>query len=204
MKKFSVFLILCITVWLVVANHRAETNQLGTQLVADAYYGNLLDVKEDVEEGAPISYTVFIEDEDRNYNGVWFNALHAAASGGNEDVILYLLNQGININTPTPDGWTPLFIAVRDGQTEAAKLLVYKEANVNAQTNLGATALLMAVTQPFPTEQERVALISYLLNNDANPTLQDVYGHTPLYYAEKLGNQEVMDLLKNTPLPAAN
>ena len=82
MKKFSVFLILCITVWLVVANHRAETNQLGTQLVADAYYGNLLDVKADVEEGAPISYTVFIEDEDRNYNGVWFNALHAAASGG--------------------------------------------------------------------------------------------------------------------------
>lgn len=198
MKHFFIFLILCITLALATTYNRARTTELGEQLITDAYFGDLLAVKEDLEKGAPLGFEMLIEDENRNYHNRLFNLLHAAASSGNEDLILFALAQGFEINYPTPDGWTPLFIAVRDGQSEAAKLLIYREANVNAQTDLGATPLHMAATQPFSNEQERLNLISYLIEHGADTTLADFYGNTPLYYAQQLNLTEAVALLQNS------
>ena len=161
----------------------------------DAYYGHVINVKEDLEQGAPLDYIVEVTDPDRAYKGVFFNALHAAASSGNEDLILFLLDQGFDIDSPTQAGWTPLFIATRDGQAEAAKLLIYQGANLNAQTNLGATALTMVVTQKFPSEKIQRELLVYLLKRGADPTLKDIYNHTPLDYATQLKREDLVKLL---------
>ena len=45
--------------------------------------------KEDLEKGAPLGFEMLIEDENRNYHNRLFNLLHAAASSGNEDLILF-------------------------------------------------------------------------------------------------------------------
>ncbi|HAM42965.1 MAG TPA: hypothetical protein DCP52_03935, partial [Elusimicrobia bacterium] len=73
-------------------------------MVTAAYYGDLLSVKEALEEGAPAAYTLYFNDDERQYTETEFNALQAAASSGNEDVINFLLEQGFDINAPTPDG----------------------------------------------------------------------------------------------------
>ncbi len=164
-------------------------------LIAGAYYGDLDRVKEALEDGADIRFTLYFSDDEREYSHVEFNALHAAASGGNEDVINYLLEQHLDINTQTPDGWTPLFIAARDGHAEAAKLLVFRGADINLPTNLGASALLMAVTQPYPTEKERLDLITYLLENEADPNLNANNLWPPLYYAAVTQRLPVVQLL---------
>ena len=198
MKKFVILLITILVVWLAAGYHHARKEQLGEALITAAYYGDLLSVKEALEEGAPSAYTLFFYDEDRQYSEMNFNALQAAASGGNEDVINFLLDQDFDINIPTPDGWTPLYIAARDGQAEAAKLLVFREADLNIQTHLGATALIMALTQPFETEQARTDLLTYMLKRGANPNLADNAGFPPLYYAAAtLDPARVQILLEN-------
>lgn len=196
MYKYIILLIMLCVCWLGFSYHKQYVIAQGEDLVAAAYYGDLLEVKNGVEKGAPLGYVLEFDDEERQYQGQRFNALQAAASGGNEDVILFLLSQGLPINSPTPEKWTPLFIAARDGQAEAAKLLVFKKARLNTQTNIGATALMMAVTQPYPSEKARLDLITYMLKRGALVDIVDKYGHTALYYAQKQGNQAVVQLLQ--------
>ena len=109
---------------------------------------------------------------------------------------MFLLNQGFDINQPTPLGWTPLFIAARDGRAEAAKLLIFKKADLNMQTETGATALTMVVTQDYPTEKARLNLLEYMLKRGADPNIEDIYHHTPLYYATAKKNKAAVELLR--------
>lgn len=195
MKKAAVFLVALVVIWLGLDYHFKHIEELGENLVADAYHGDLLAVKNDLENGAPLDYVFYFSDEARDYGGTYFNALQAAASGGNEKIISYLLKQGMDIDAPTPQGWTPLIIAVRDGQTTAAKALIYYKADLNAQTDLGATALMMAATQKFPTEKDRQDLLTYLLKRGANPNLTDVFGHSAFYYAAALQKADAAQIL---------
>ncbi|OUO56681.1 hypothetical protein B5F75_04775 [Candidatus Avelusimicrobium gallicola] len=195
MKKIAVLLTALVVIYLAADYHVQRMHQLGAKLVQDAYRGDLLAVKEDLEQGAPPEYELYLQDLSRGYGGVQFTVLQAAASSGNEDLINFLLNEGFYIDYPTPQGWTPLFIAVRDGQAEAAKLLIYRNAELNAQTDRGATALMMALTQKFPSEKAREDLLLYLLKRGANPNLQDTSGHTALYYAAVLQNEKAAALL---------
>lgn len=195
MKKVLVFLTALLVCWLAAGYCAARQQTLNESLVADAYYGDLVSVKNDLEDGADISFELYFDDEDRQYTDVLFNALHAAASSGNEDVINFLLEEGLNIDYPTPEGWTPLFIAARDGQSEAAKLLVFRGADLNIQTDRGATALLMAITQEYPSETDRNSLLEYMLKRGADPNLADGNGFSPLYYATTLKNVAAVKLL---------
>lgn len=177
-----IIVVLSFVLWWQYYLHRQD--KLGQQLVADAYNGDLNLVKEDIEDGAPLSYELDFYDNERLYDNVTFNALHAAASSGNEDLITYLIKeQYFDINYPTSKGWTPLFIATRDGHSEAAKLLVFYKADLNAQTDLGATPLLMAVTQHFESEAQRQDLLKYMLKRGADVTLLTRDGHSILFYA---------------------
>jgi len=194
-KKTVIFVLVCIVCTLALSYHTALIKDRGENLIADAYYGDLVSVKDDVQEGAPLDFTLYFSDEEREYTNMEFNALHAAASGGNEDVINYLLDLGFDINGKTPNKWTPLFIAARDGNSEAAKLLIFRGADLNTQTDLGATPLLMAVTQKYPTEKARTDLITYMLKRGANPNLATQSGYNALFYAAATHRLPVVQLL---------
>ena len=196
MKKYIIIGVCVLVYWLGFSYRGQLRQQRGEQLVTDAYYGDLIAVKNDVEQGAPLEYVFTFEDPVRGYTVQSFNALQAAASSGNEDVILFLLDQGFNINAPTAQGWTPLFIAARDGRAEAAKLFVFRDAELNLQTNLGTTALTMVVTQPYPTEKARLELLEYMLKRGADPNIEDIYHHTALYYATEKKQKDVANLLR--------
>ena len=181
-KKILIFAIFVAVLGLCWGYYVHWKDEMGRQLVSDAYNGDLLAVKEDIEQGAPLTYEFYFDDDERQYYHETFNALQAAASGGNEDVISFLIDQGLNIDYPTPKGWTPLFIAARDGQAEAAKLLVFYKADLNVQTDLGAAALHMVLTQPFETEKARRDLLTYMLRRGADVNILTSENHSPLYY----------------------
>lgn len=195
MKKYFILVLIVGVCWLGFSYHKHLQILRGEELVTDAYYGDLIAVKNDVEQGAPLGYRFTFDDDERQYENQTFNALHAAASGGNGRVVEFLLQSGLDINSRTPQGWTPLFVAARDGQAKVAKWFIFKGADLNAQSNLGATALMMAVTQPFETEKARLDLLEYMLKRGADANLADKYGHTALYYAQQQGNEEVVKLL---------
>ncbi len=195
MKKLALIGVVLLVIYLGFDYRTKKIQELGENLIANAYYGDLLAVKNGLEQGAPLDYVLSFYDKNREYSGVEFNVLQAAASSGNEDLINFLIDQGLNINYPTAQGWTPLFIAVRDGQAEAAKLLIFRQADLNAQTDLGATALIMALTQKFPSEKAREDLLVYMLKRGADPNLADNSRHTPLYYAAAVKNDRAVKLL---------
>ncbi len=59
-------------------------------------------------------------------------ALHVAAANGHSEIILLLLNNGAPVDARNKFGGTPLIAALEERQTESAKLLIRKGANVNA------------------------------------------------------------------------
>lgn len=196
MKRFIIILIILDTAAALWINYCIDRKELlGQELVTNAYYGNFIALKNNVEKNAPLAYEVYLQEPSRQYTNVQFNALHAAASSGNEDIINFLLDKGFEINYPTPDGWTPLFIAIRDGNSEAAKLLIYRGAEVNTLTNLRATPLMMAITQDFPSEKERLNLITYLLKKGANLNTLNSYGFSAVYYAAIKQNYAILETL---------
>ncbi len=195
-KKITICILIILVCALAWSYRQQRLERLAAALIADAYSGDLIAVKNDLEDGAPLDYTLLFEDPERQYAAADFGPLHAAASGGNEKIINLFIDQGLNIDSQTPHGWTPLFVAARDGQANAAMLLILRGANPNIQTDTGATALIMAVTQKFPTEKDRLDLITYMLKRGADPKLTTRDGLDALFYAASyLKNPRIVSLL---------
>jgi len=110
----------------------ARRNRYGdTALMMASINGDLPLVKTLVEAGA-----------DPNTDG--WNALHYAAFGGAAGVVTYLIGKGARKDAVAPNGHTALMLAVRDGRLEAAKALLFEDANANFRNAAGETALLVA------------------------------------------------------------
>ena len=64
-----------------------------------------------------------------------------AATGGHDDVVAYLLDQGANINGQSPNGTTALMMAVRESRASTFDLLLRRGADVQRRNENGASAL---------------------------------------------------------------
>jgi uncharacterized protein len=79
--------------------------------------------------------------------------------------------------TSSRGGFTALMFAAQKGDTEMARLLVNAGANINIQSEEYGSALLVAVLN------SNMNTGLYLLDQGANPTVQDHWGFSPLHYA---------------------
>jgi ankyrin repeat protein len=76
--------------------------------------------------------------------GQW-SALHYAAFVGDQALIADLLAKGADINARSPNGATPLMMAIYDGKQEAAKLLIERGANTRLRNDWGDGAMEWAM-----------------------------------------------------------
>lgn len=70
--------------------------------------------------------------------------LHYAAFEGRTDVVKYLLEKGAEKDALAPNGYSALLLAMRNGHMEAARELLYADADVNIKGARGETALSLA------------------------------------------------------------
>ena len=68
-----------------------------------------------------------------------------AARDGCYDCVEALIAAGANVNVPTPEGVTPLMIALDNDHTDVAKLLLDRGANPSVWDWWGRTALYIAI-----------------------------------------------------------
>ncbi len=78
------------------------------------------------------------------------NALLYAARGGCYECVEDLIAAGADVNLPTPEGITPLMIALDNQHNDVAMLLMDKGANLNVWDWWGRTALWIAVDRKAP------------------------------------------------------
>jgi hypothetical protein len=93
-------------------------------------------------------------------------------------------------------GWQPLIWAAKVNHLQVAQQLLENGTNVNAQEGAGShsqkwTALHMACYKGFPE------ITQLLLSHGADVTIQDVNGNRAQSIAEKKGNVEIIEMLKN-------
>lgn len=86
---------------------------------------------------------------------------------------------------PTPGGMTPLLFAARDGQVDAARLLLEAGADVNAADPNGLTPLLMALTNG------QFGVGKLLVDRHADLKRADWWGRTALWAAVDARNLAV-------------
>lgn len=139
---------------------------------------------------------------------VWgYTPLDVAAATGRVKVIDVLLAHGAHVDEPkrrailtyngSPDrsdwqaGWTPLLFAVDLSQEAAAARLLDGGANINARTEDGTTALLMAVAG------RKTSIIRLLVKRGADVHLAAKGFITPMIVAHENGDRETEALLRS-------
>ena len=117
------------------------------------------------------------------------NALIHAAIMGNRDIVLSLLQAGVNINTIGHKSQTPLIYAIEGGQIPTARLLIRKGAQIDLADEHGRSPLFLAVARGYDI------IVKELLRGGAKPDVQNVKGETPLCLATARGHEKVVEVL---------
>lgn len=124
-------------------------------------------------------------------HGDGFTALHWAALQGRADVAGMLLYAGAQTGARTRlGGHTPLHIAASRGHVDVVRLLLDRNADPDASTDNGTTALMLAA------DAGSVATIDLLLKAGANPwAREEANGHTALHFAANKGRTQAVQHL---------
>ena len=118
------------------------------------------------------------------------HALHVALRADALEVARYLTQlSGVNVNALTPQGESPLMIAVLRGHIDLATALIARGADVNKP---GWAPLHYAATHAGP---KAVAQVALLLEHHAYIDAESPNGTTPLMMAAQYGEPEVLRLL---------
>ena len=113
-------------------------------------------------------------------------SLVTSSECGNLDIVKYLvLEHSADVNF-MDRGYTPLSLAAGSGHVSVVRFLIDNEANVNAKTTDGDTALIFAcMDEDGDGKNENSDFFEcqkVLLANGADPNLQDDCGNTALHF----------------------
>lgn len=116
--------------------------------------------------------------------------LHLAVLADHAGIAEYLIACDALLNAQDVAGAAPLHLAVRHGKTELVKILLEAGADVNACDSTLKTPLL--ITAPKDKQEE---IYSLLLANDADASVQDLFGDNALHIAT-MGNMSTAIITK--------
>jgi uncharacterized protein len=118
--------------------------------------------------------------------------IYDAITKGFQDIVLELCLAHTDINNQDKDGKTPLHFSVIHSQLEIAKILIQYGANVNLKDSNGNTPIFDAV---FNTNGINT-IILLLMENGADPSLENNYGISPKDIAETSDNFKFPHIFK--------
>ncbi|RTQ91445.1 ankyrin repeat domain-containing protein [Lysinibacillus telephonicus] len=101
--------------------------------------------------------------------------LMSAIVEGKDDIVIYLVNKGCNVNAKDKFGLTALHFAAIYDRCNIAKVLISNGAEIDAVDNIGNTPLWRAIME----NSSETPTIRYLLENGADLNKANNRGITP-------------------------
>jgi len=112
-----------------------------------------------------------------------------AARYGHADVVQFLLDNSVDVNTRDSREYTALIAAAEGGYHDVVKKLIAADADVNAKTLSGLTAIMAAAANGD------TLTMTALLQADANVDDLNNASESPLFYAVRNGHLEAARML---------
>jgi ankyrin repeat protein len=125
------------------------------------------------------------------YNNTGFTPLLIAVKNNFiEGTLLLVQSPDINLNIPDKiDNYTAVSFASQQGYLEILKILIDAKANINEESAYEESPLLLAL------QNEKLDCSIALLEAGASVDCVDEQGNSLLFFAARLGYQQVVDLL---------
>ena len=174
-----------------VLNYGKDINQTGEEDIGGLYqaikHNNIKAVKFFIENNANVEIAAF----DRK------TPLIIAVGNSYLETAKILIENGANINNTNGDSWadTPLMTASRLGLDNVVRILLSRNADINAVDMNGNTALHTAALN------SQLSVIKLLLEKNPNLDIQNKVGNTALHLAVISGN---IDIVGELVLKGAN
>jgi ankyrin repeat protein len=122
-----------------------------------------------------------------------FTLLHRFCETASEAAVRLILDMEIratNVDGKEKNGRTGMHMAAANGSVDIVKLLLRKNASVEARTRyVGETPLILAA------KYNHVAVVQLLIDHDAKIEAPDAFGYTAFHHAVLEGATEVVDTL---------
>lgn len=122
--------------------------------------------------------------------------LFEACKNGDISYIRHLAKHNYPLNQRSKEGWDALIVAAYNGHFDLVKLLIEEFSwNHFTMNNNGTTFLMYVMTNASKSGDTRI--LEYVLKKfpDIDLKQKDYYGYDIYYYAEKLNNRAVLQLL---------
>jgi len=117
------------------------------------------------------------------------NLLHYASTYGSKEICLFLIENGLDVNSVDDYYITPLTLAAKCGRYDLVKLLIEKGAKVNGDSRCALTPLISTVSN------SHTDVAKYLLEQGADVNrLQANFNRSALDFAK---DEEIVRLLKS-------
>lgn len=142
-----------------------EVNDKGLTPLSEAISTNVKEcIFTLIEKGSLVNYI----DPDHN------NYIHLTIkSGGDMDVLMYLIQKEVSVNLVNSQNETPLILAITYGNLEIIKLLIKFGASVEHSISINPNILLLSL--------DKIEILKYLLENYSELLLQKNGGENALH-----------------------
>jgi ankyrin repeat protein len=118
--------------------------------------------------------------------------LHIAAMEGDRYTIRALLARGAKLDGPSADGTTPIEYAARASILKNVLQFMHLGAKTKFEAGSCSSVLHYAALNGWPVD-----VVHALINKGALVTAKDAEGDTPLMIAERLGRNELSEVLRD-------
>jgi|GEM_PF-1938555 len=125
------------------------------ELLACARQKNLYKLKQLIKDGG----NIYAKDWRRNL-------LHIAAGNGDVEMMKFLINKGIDVNSRGTHGFIPLYFAIYNKQFKAVKFLVNQGADINDNKNESEYSMLY-----YAESSHKLNIIEILLDHGVNDNI---------------------------------
>jgi hypothetical protein len=128
-------------------------------------------------------------------------ALDSAIANDQVDMMKLIMTGGLDLNSKTKGGWTPVLWAAYHGSVNALKLLLKSGAKVDCADKDGDTPLHLAAAGPLLADNVEAAakfypVVKLLVENGAKLNVTSFEGKTPLDCAEEVRAQGIVKYLR--------